>query len=78
MYHIAASHLPALPTPEQMSDLGQDFLLRCFERDPSDRPSAVELLEDPWIKSIEEMVRNAQNEDQYTPISEESQESIQE
>ena len=74
MYHIAASHLPTLPTPEQMSDLGQDFLLRCFERDPCVRPSAVELLEDPWIKSIEEMIHDAQNQDQYTPILEESQE----
>jgi mitogen-activated protein kinase kinase kinase len=69
MYHIAASHLPALPTPEQMSDLGQDFLLRCFERDPSIRPPAKELLEDPWIKSIEEMVRDAQNSEPYTPNS---------
>jgi mitogen-activated protein kinase kinase kinase len=70
MYHIAASHLPTLPTPEQMSDLGQDFLLRCFERNPSLRPSAKELLEDPWIKSIEEMVHDAQNQEVYTPSSE--------
>jgi mitogen-activated protein kinase kinase kinase len=75
MYHIAASHLPTLPTPEQMSDLGQDFLLRCFERDPSMRPSAVELLEDPWIKSIEEMVQAAQSADAYTPVSEAGEES---
>ena len=74
MYHIAASHLPTLPTLEQMSDLGQDFLLRCFERDPSIRPTALELLEDPWIKSIEEMIHDAQNQDQYTPVSEEGQE----
>ena len=76
MYHIAASHLPTLPTPEQMSDLGQDFLLRCFERDPSLRPTAPELLEDPWIKAIEEMVRDAQNEEQYTPISEPGEDQV--
>jgi mitogen-activated protein kinase kinase kinase len=70
MYHIAASHQPTLPTPEQMSDLGQDFLLRCFERDPSLRPSAKELLEDPWIKAIEEMVRDAEYQEAYTPSSE--------
>jgi mitogen-activated protein kinase kinase kinase len=70
MYHIAASHLPTLPTPEQMSDLGQDFLLRCFERDPSLRPTSKELLEDPWIKSIEEIVHDAQNQEAYTPSSE--------
>jgi mitogen-activated protein kinase kinase kinase len=50
-----------------MSDLGQDFLLRCFEREPSLRPSAKELLEDPWIKAIEEMVRDAQSQEVYTP-----------
>jgi mitogen-activated protein kinase kinase kinase len=73
MYHIAASHLPPLPTPEQMSGLGQDFLVRCFERDPSIRPSAIELLDDPWIKNIEEMME-PQNQEAYTPISEQSEE----
>ena len=74
MYHIAASHLPTLPTLEQMSDLGQEFLLRCFERDPLIRPSAMELLEDPWIKSIEEMVCDAQIQEAYTPLSDRSEE----
>jgi mitogen-activated protein kinase kinase kinase len=70
MYHIAASHLPTLPSAEQLSQLGQEFLLRCFERDAMQRPTAKELLEDPWIKSIEEMVRDAQAQDLYTPLSE--------
>lgn len=74
MYHIAAYHLPTLPTPDQMTELGQDFLVRCFERDPAVRPSAKELLEDPWIKSIEEMVRDAQAAEGYTPVSESSEE----
>ena len=73
MYHIAASHLPTLPTPEQISDLGQDFLRRCFERDPSIRPSAAELLEDPWIRNVEEIFREAQNQESYTPVSEQSE-----
>jgi len=74
MYHIAASHLPTLPTNDQMSELGQEFLLRCFDRDPVTRPTAKELLEDPWIKSIEEMFREAQAADAHTPISELSEE----
>jgi mitogen-activated protein kinase kinase kinase len=74
MYHIAASHLPTLPTNDQMSELGQEFLLRCFDRDPTTRPTANELLEDPWIKSIEEIFREAQAVEQYTPISETSEE----
>ncbi|KAK9457246.1 hypothetical protein V1511DRAFT_158382 [Dipodascopsis uninucleata] len=52
MYHIAAGHQPTMPTSDQISDLGLQFLLRCFERDPFVRASAVELLDDPWIRAI--------------------------
>lgn len=52
MYHIAAGHLPQLPSPDQMSEAGQAFLMRTLQRDPRDRPSAVDLLDDPWIVSI--------------------------
>ncbi|KAK9247683.1 hypothetical protein V1506DRAFT_531115 [Lipomyces tetrasporus] len=52
MYHIAAGHQPSLPSADQLSDAGQQFLLRCFERDPYKRASAIELLDDPWIRSI--------------------------
>ncbi|BFZ60124.1 Suppressor of Sensor Kinase (SLN1) [Saitoella coloradoensis] len=52
MYHIAASRQPDLPTPEQLSQVGQDFLLSCFERDPEKRNTAAELLQHPWIMQI--------------------------
>ncbi|KAK9475767.1 hypothetical protein V1514DRAFT_339114 [Lipomyces japonicus] len=52
MYHIAAGHLPSLPMDDQMSELGRNFLVRCFERDPFIRATADELLQDPWITSI--------------------------
>lgn len=52
MYHIAAGHLPQLPSPDQMSHAGQTFLMRTLQRDPNLRPSAVDLLDDPWIMSI--------------------------
>lgn len=52
MYHIAAGHLPQLPSPDQMSEAGQAFLMRTLQRDPKDRPAAVDLLDDPWIVSI--------------------------
>lgn len=52
MYHIAAGHLPQLPSPDQMSEEGQAFLMHTLQRDPRDRPTAVDLLEDPWIMCI--------------------------
>lgn len=52
MYHIAAGHLPQLPSPDQMSEAGQAFLIRTLQRDPTLRPGAVDLLDDPWIMSI--------------------------
>ena len=52
MYHIAAGHLPQLPSADQMSDAGQAFLMRTLQRDPRNRPTAVDLLDDPWIMTI--------------------------
>ncbi|CAN6610293.1 serine/threonine-protein kinase Ssk22p [Trichomonascus vanleenenianus] len=57
MYHIAAGHLPQLPSKDQLSEAGQAFLMKCFERDPKKRMTATELLKhDPWIKSIRDQV----------------------
>lgn len=52
MYHIAASHKPLMPTDDQASPACQQFLFRTMERDPEKRPTAMELLSDPWIVSI--------------------------
>ncbi|KAF9952397.1 Suppressor of Sensor Kinase (SLN1), partial [Modicella reniformis] len=52
MYHVATSH-PPLPDPSQMSAKGIAFLKRCFTRNSRERPSAVELLRDEWLKGVE-------------------------
>ena len=52
MYHIAQGDPPQLPTREQLSDTGIDFLKKCFERDPVKRASAVELLQHEWIMAL--------------------------
>jgi mitogen-activated protein kinase kinase kinase len=52
MYNIAQGNSPQMPTKAQLSDFGLDFLCRCFERNPSKRLSAVELLQHEWILNI--------------------------
>ncbi|KAL4976383.1 hypothetical protein BDW66DRAFT_135330 [Aspergillus desertorum] len=56
MYNIAQGNQPALPSRDQLSDLGIDFLRRCFECDPMKRPTAAELLQHEWIVSIRQQV----------------------
>ncbi|KAF8940268.1 hypothetical protein EDD21DRAFT_360964 [Dissophora ornata] len=52
MYHVATSH-PPLPDPSQMSTRGIAFLKRCFTRSSMQRPSAVELLRDEWLRGVD-------------------------
>lgn len=56
MYNIAQGNPPQLPTKDQLSDIGIDFLNRCFERDPGLRASAAELLMHEWIVQIRQQV----------------------
>ncbi|KAF3000280.1 Suppressor of Sensor Kinase (SLN1) [Curvularia kusanoi] len=52
MYHIAQGDPPQLPGRDQLSEQGIDFLMKCFERDPNKRASAVELLQHEWIMTL--------------------------
>lgn len=52
MYNIAQGNPPHLPTRDQLSEQGIDFLKKCFERDPNKRVSATELLYHDWIMSL--------------------------
>ncbi|KAJ5553573.1 Mitogen-activated protein (MAP) kinase kinase kinase SSK22 [Penicillium frequentans] len=56
MYNIAQGNQPSLPSRDQLSDLGLDFLRRCFECDPLRRITAAELLQHEWIVSIRQQV----------------------
>lgn len=50
MWNIAAGHPPQLPSPDQLSPTGIDFLTKSFETDPALRPSAAELLQHEWVR----------------------------
>ncbi|KAF8439162.1 hypothetical protein BGX38DRAFT_1097831 [Terfezia claveryi] len=49
MWNIASGHSPQLPTSDQLSSQGIDFLEKCFTRDAKLRPSAAELLQHEWV-----------------------------
>ncbi|KAK5123230.1 hypothetical protein LTR85_003429 [Meristemomyces frigidus] len=70
MYNIAQGHSPQMPTREQMSDVGLDFLRRCFDRDPVRRASAAELLQHEWILSIRSQLSLPEPSTPQTPASE--------
>ncbi|KAK4741812.1 hypothetical protein SAY87_025400 [Trapa incisa] len=40
------------PIPKNLSMEGKDFLWRCFQRNPAERPSAALLLEHPFIRNF--------------------------
>ena len=76
MYNIAQGNPPALPSKEQLSGEGLDFLRKCFERDPRRRATAAELLTTPWMMQIrEQMQLGVEQGDGLTPGSEESGEA---
>lgn len=56
MYNIAQGNQPSLPSCDQLSEIGIDFLSRCFECDPLRRSTAAELLQHEWIVSIRQQV----------------------
>ncbi|KAI9696564.1 MAG: Suppressor of Sensor Kinase (SLN1) [Candelina mexicana] len=56
MYNIAQGNPPQLPAKDQLSEVGIGFLKKCFERDPSKRSSAAELLQHEWILTIKSQV----------------------
>ncbi|KAK0730480.1 hypothetical protein B0H67DRAFT_474890 [Lasiosphaeris hirsuta] len=74
MYNIAQGNPPQLPSPEQLSTQGIDFLKRCFVRDSKKRATAVELLQHEWILTIRNRVvdpstpsSDAGSSSQHTP-----------
>ena len=49
MFKIVSDLHPPLPDP--ISDDLKDFLLKCFERDPSKRSTAKDLITHAWIST---------------------------
>lgn len=45
----------APPIPEKLSPEGKDFLCCCFQRNPAERPSAMMLLEHPFVRNSNDL-----------------------
>ncbi|KAG0226449.1 Suppressor of Sensor Kinase (SLN1) [Actinomortierella wolfii] len=58
MYHVATQH-PPLPDPSQLSKRGLAFLKATFIRSPLERPTAVELLQHPWLRGVDASQRTS-------------------
>lgn len=55
MFHIGvATQSPPLPDPDQLSELGIDFIEQCLTLDPSERPTAAELRHHKWMRLMAE------------------------
>jgi mitogen-activated protein kinase kinase kinase 5 len=59
--------------PEELSNLAKDFILRCFTVDPEKRPTAAQLLEDPFLS---DKVKNRSRNPTTTVTSSEFHRSV--
>jgi serine/threonine protein kinase len=66
LYRIVQDEYP--PMPEGASDRCRDFLHECFQKEPSFRMSAAQLLEHPWIASLGEPEDGDEEEDSDSPL----------
>ncbi|KAG9158525.1 hypothetical protein Leryth_016171, partial [Lithospermum erythrorhizon] len=44
--------------PDELSEEGKDFVRKCLQRDPSQRPTAAQLLEHPFVKFLTPLERH--------------------
>ncbi|XP_071701929.1 mitogen-activated protein kinase kinase kinase YODA-like [Rutidosis leptorrhynchoides] len=51
-----SKELPVLP--DHLSEDGKDFILQCLQREPCRRPSAVQLLDHPFVRNLERLIPN--------------------
>ena len=62
MFHIGiATKHPPLPEKGELSELGIDFVECCLDIDPMKRPSAVELMDHPWIQAFSQEIAREMN-----------------
>lgn len=59
MFHIGvATQHPPLPDPKQLSEQGIDFIRQCLIIDPTERLTAFELTDHPWMQGFLEQLKD--------------------
>lgn len=59
------------PIPDHLSEEGKDFIRQCLKRDPSSRPTAVDLLQHPFVRNAPPLEQSAASHplEPFTAIS---------
>ena len=67
MFHIGvATQHPPLPEHGQLSEKGIDFIKQCLTIDPMQRPTALELMEHPWMLDFQDFLRTFEKQELAT------------
>ena len=67
MFHIGvATQHPPLPEPGQLSEKGIDFIKQCLTIDPMQRPTAMDLMEHPWMLDFQDFLRTFEKQELAT------------
>ena len=71
MFHIGvATQHPPLPDSGQLSEKGIDFIRQCLTIDPMQRPTAMELIDHPWMLDFQDLLRNFESAELANPPAE--------
>lgn len=57
LFYIASRPPPRLKNPRRASPELMDFLERCLQKSPHDRPSVQDLLSHPFLEQVEETAK---------------------
>ncbi|WWC64716.1 uncharacterized protein I303_107327 [Kwoniella dejecticola CBS 10117] len=67
MFHLGATtEHPPLPEPNEMSELGIEWIEKCLSLEPDERPTAPELLDDEWLEPM--LQQMAELEEDYPDV----------
>ncbi|WWC91828.1 uncharacterized protein L201_006775 [Kwoniella dendrophila CBS 6074] len=67
MFHLGATtEHPPLPDPNEMSEMGIEWIESCLSLEPDERPTAPELLADQWLEPM--LQQMAELEEDYPDV----------